>query len=105
LEKWAIFFEYADKPTHRETVNKIIESKEVLQMAGDLLMSISQDERERAIAVSRKKFQTDYASDMATSEDRGKEIVARNALAEGASIEFVSKITGFDIETIKRLQG
>ena len=29
------------------------------------------------------------------------EAVARNALAEGLTIEFVSKITGFDMETIK----
>jgi predicted transposase/invertase (TIGR01784 family) len=30
--------------------------------------------------------------------------IARNALAEGASIEFVQKITGLDMETIKSLQ-
>ena len=33
----------------------------------------------------------------------GLETAARNALAEGASLEFVSKITGFDIDTIKAL--
>lgn len=26
LEKWAVFFRYASDPTHRETVNKVIES-------------------------------------------------------------------------------
>jgi len=31
------------------------------------------------------------------------EMTARNALAEGASAEFVQKITGLDIETIKSL--
>ena len=36
-------------------------------------MSISQDERERAIFRSRKKFQMDHASDMATAEDRGRQ--------------------------------
>ncbi|MDR0312820.1 MAG: Rpn family recombination-promoting nuclease/putative transposase [Treponema sp.] len=35
--------------------------------------------------------------------EEGREEVARNALAEGASIEFVQKITGLDIETIKSL--
>jgi predicted transposase YdaD len=30
--------------------------------------------------------------------------IARNALAEGASIEFVQKITGLDMDTIKSLQ-
>ena len=37
-------------------------------------------------------------------EDKQEEI-ARNALAEGVSIEFVKKITGLDMETIKKLQG
>jgi hypothetical protein len=32
------------------------------------------------------------------------EETARNALAEGASIEFVQKITGLDMDTIKSLQ-
>jgi hypothetical protein len=36
-------------------------------------------------------------------EDEREEI-ARNALAEGASVEFVQKITGLDLETIKNLQ-
>ena len=37
--------------------------------------------------------------------EEGMEKVARNALAEGASIEFVQKITGLDLETIKNLEG
>jgi hypothetical protein len=36
--------------------------------------------------------------------EKGLKIVARNALAEGASIEFVNKITGLDIETINQMQ-
>jgi hypothetical protein len=36
--------------------------------------------------------------------ERGLENVARNALAEGATIEFVQKITGLDIEAIMNLQ-
>jgi len=35
--------------------------------------------------------------------EKGLETAARNALAEGASIEFVNKITGLDIEMIKQL--
>ena len=33
----------------------------------------------------------------------GIEAVARNALAQGASLDFVQKITGLDMETIKQL--
>ena len=35
--------------------------------------------------------------------EEGREDVARNALAEGASIEFVSRITGLDMEAVKTL--
>ena len=49
LEKWTVFFRYASNPKYRETVNNVIESKEALQMAANLLMSVSQDEHERAI--------------------------------------------------------
>ena len=79
LEKWAVFFQYASEPNHRETVNKVIASKEVFQMAGNLLMSVSQDERERAVFRSRRMFQTDLQSDLATAEDRGE----RRGRAEG----------------------
>ena len=72
LEKWAIFFRYASEPKHRETVNRVIETKEALQMAGNLLMSISQDERERAVYRSRRMYQTDLESNLATAEDRGE---------------------------------
>ena len=41
LEKWAVFFRYADVPEYRETVNKVIQSKETLQMARNLLMSVA----------------------------------------------------------------
>jgi hypothetical protein len=37
--------------------------------------------------------------------EEGLEAVARNALAEGFSIESVQKITGLDMEVIKKLEG
>jgi predicted transposase/invertase (TIGR01784 family) len=107
LEKWAVFFQYASIPTHRETVNKVIESKEVLQMAGNLLMSISQDERERAVFRSRRMFQTDKESDIATAEDRGrygeKIAIARNLLEMNLSLEQIAKATGLTPDEIANL--
>ena len=35
---------------------------------------------------------------------QGREQTARKALAEGATLEFVSKITGLDAETVARLR-
>ena len=109
LEKWSVFFRYAPDPRHRETVNRIIASEEVLQMAGNLLMSISQNERERAIYRSRRKFQTDIQSDLATSWDNGHDAgiieVARNALKKKYSIEDVAEITGLSRKEVEQLAG
>ena len=44
-----------------------------------------------------------FEEGMEIGMERGIEDVARNALAEGATPEFVQKITGLDIETVKKL--
>jgi len=112
LDKWAVFLQYASDPGYRETVNKVIESEEVLQMAGDLLMSISQDERERAIFRSRRKFQTDYQSDLATSWDNGVKAgqakqrieIARNLLDMKLPLDQIVKATGLTYEEVEALR-
>jgi len=119
LEKWAIFFQYASEPTYRETVNQVIASKEVLQMAGELLMSISKDERERAVFRSRRMYQTDLQSDLATAEDRGERRgrsigrqegkqeqrleIARSMIADGEPVEKIMRYTGLTLAEIDRL--
>ena len=108
LDKWSVFLQYAPDQEHREKVNEVIESEEVLQMAGNLLMSISQDERERAIFRSRRKFQTDLQSDLATAEDRGRHDskieIARNALHMGMATDDIVKLTGLTHDEIERLK-
>ena len=108
LEKWAVFFRYANEPNHRKTVNEVIASKEVLQMAGNLLMSISQDERERAVFRSRRMYQTDQQSNIATAEDRGERrgriAIARNALQMNIPVTDIVKLTGLTHEEIERLR-
>jgi predicted transposase/invertase (TIGR01784 family) len=115
LEKWAVFFQYADIPTHRETVNKIIETKEALQMAGELLMSISQDERERAVFRSHRMFQTDLESNMATAKDIGRRegrlegelvkalAIARNMIEDSEPVDRITRYTGLTREEVENL--
>ncbi len=108
LEKWSVFLQYADIPAQRDIVNKVIESKEVLQMAGNLLMSISQDERERAVFRSRRMYQTDRESDLATAEDRGEQrramAIARNLLGINLPIDQIVATTGLTREEVARLR-
>ncbi len=112
LDKWSVFFQYAPDLEHREIVNRVIESEEVLQVAGDLLMSISQNERERAIFRSRRKFQTDLQSDLATAEDNGerrgrsaeKIEIARNMLSAGEPLEKIILFTKLTQQELERLR-
>jgi predicted transposase/invertase (TIGR01784 family) len=45
-----------------------------------------------------------YEEGMEKGGEKGMEETARNALAQGLSIEIIQKITGLDMETIKNLQ-
>lgn len=115
LEKWAIFFRYANDSRHREKMNEVINSKEALQMAGELLISISQDERERAVYRSRRMYQTDQQSNLATAEDRGRRLgrqegrqegkleIARIMMSAGESIEKIMSYTGLTRQEITQL--
>ena len=111
LDKWSVFFQYAPDLKHRVLVNKVIESEEVLQVAGNLLMSISQNERERAIFRSRRKFQTDMQSNLATAEDNGKQIgraeekieIARNALQMEMTVADIVRLTGLTQAEVENL--
>ena len=71
-------------------------------------MNISQDEKERAVLRSRKKFEMDIASDMATAEDRGAKrkalTIAKNMLAYGDPINKIVDITGLTYDEIENLR-
>ena len=123
LEKWALFFKYANDTEQRETVNEVIASKEVLQVAGNLLMGVSQNERERAVYRSRRIYETDRMSDLATAEERGRRDgrieglrdgrieglrdgrieVARNMMLLHFSMEDIAKATGMTAAELKNL--
>ena len=88
-------------------------------MAGELLMRISQDERERAMFRSRRMYQTDLQSNLATAEDRGRRIgqqegrqegrlernleIARMMLSAGEPMEKIMSYTGLTKQEITRL--
>ena len=116
LEKWAVFLRYADRPKYRGIVNEIIAAKGEIAVAANLLMSISKDERERAVFRSRRMYRTDYESDMATSWDNGKLEgvregehnrslqIAQRMLKRGRPVDEISEDTGLTVEEIKALE-
>ena len=107
LEKWVIFLRYADVPKYREIVNEVIMSKEALQMAGSLLMSVSQDERERAVLRSRRMYQSDLDSNIATAEYIGEQrraiTIAGNMLKRNRPIDEIIEDTGLTRGEVENL--
>jgi hypothetical protein len=81
-----------------------------------MLKYMSKDETLRSLEMSHQKYEWDVASriagarkeGLAEGEARGDYEgtlrVARAALSEGASLDFIERITGLDAETIKHLQ-
>ena len=73
------------------------------------MLSISQDERERAIDRSRRMYQTDMQSNIATAEDNGEKAksleVARNALRMNTTMPVtdIVRLTGLTREELEKL--
>jgi len=107
VEMWAVFLKFADDKNKRELLNKIIEAREGIQMAVEMLSSISKDEHERARMLSRMKFWNDYESDVICAEKKAREEnsveIARKMLREKDSIEKISRITELPLATIQEL--
>jgi predicted transposase/invertase (TIGR01784 family) len=108
MERFAIFLKYAANPDYREIVNKVIESREGLAVAGEVLMSISKDERERAIFRNRRIAIADRESDRVTAERRGEKAkalsIARNALQMNMPIDDIVKLTGLTRAEVEALR-
>jgi len=107
-EHWAYYFKYLTDKGKRLKINKIMDVEEGIAMASEVLINVSKDEIERAHLMSKLKYELETQSDLVEAKREGilesQEKIARNALAEGASIEFVQKITGLTAGEIEKLQ-
>ena len=95
IEKWSLFIKYAPEPLHRNLINDIIRDREEVGMAASMLREISKDERERAVARSRRMAETDRVSDLLTAEDRGElrgQAKIIELLRNGLTLEEIEKI-------------
>jgi len=67
------------------------------------LAAISKDEHERAKYLSRRKFETDMASNVLTAEKRGVMKVARNMKDAGFPVNQISEISGLSAAEVEKL--
>jgi len=110
-QKWCIYFKYRVEEGMEPLIDELRHEEEGIMRADRALKKIERDREKRARAIFWDNQRLVRNSDMHAAEEKGRtegcktkqEEIARNALAEGASIEFVQKITGLDLDAIKRL--
>jgi predicted transposase/invertase (TIGR01784 family) len=122
-EKWCIFMRYRHEKRASELIKELCQKEAGIMCAEKAVAKVSWSYRRFARKMAEIKNSMDYASDLYEAklkvekkvkaefraEGRAEGItqasldIARNALAEGASPEFVQKITGLDMQTITGL--
>ncbi|GHV80974.1 hypothetical protein AGMMS49944_27650 [Spirochaetia bacterium] len=114
-EHWAVFFKYLDDKTKRQKINEIIQLEEGIDMASQVLMTISKDEVERARLESEYKYEMDTQSKVVHAKregkreglqkgrQEGKREIAKEALTQGLTIELISNLTGLSPDEIRGL--
>jgi len=112
LERWAVFFRYTPDKEKRELVNEILKSEEGIAMAGQVLLTISKDEVERARLLSEYKYAVDLQSKIVEAQrearreaEREKQrAIAKRLLKLGVPIELVVGGTELDESTVLSLR-
>jgi hypothetical protein len=61
-EQWACYFEYLTDKKRRGKINELVAAEEGIAMASEALITITQDERERARLLSELKYELDTKS-------------------------------------------
>jgi len=102
LEMWSVFFKFAPDIKRRGLVNKVIAERKEIAMAGELLLSISKDERERARYRSRRMYETDKISNELTIEYRAMLKVARGMKKLGDPLEKIVNVTGLSLKEVEK---
>ena len=127
IEKWVIFLRDSSDKAKRDLLNEIMASNDGIREAGEILMTISEDEKEWVRQESRLKAEMDYKSGLVTAErkglaegiEKGKtegreegiqigeqhglETAARGMKAKNIPIETIIEITGLTAEQVAAL--
>jgi predicted transposase/invertase (TIGR01784 family) len=83
-ERWAFYFRYIRDKGKREKINEIIKYEEGIEMANEVLMTISKDEIERARLMSEYKYELDTQSRIAYAEREARKEGHKEGHKEGA---------------------
>ena len=132
MEKWLYYLKYVGTGIEEELVEEIVKESEGVNMANEILRTISADERMRSIMRSREKFLRDRITEINYAEEKGRKEgiekgrkegiekgkkegiekgkkegiiqMAKEMLNNGLDIELVSSITKLPKEVLETLK-
>jgi predicted transposase/invertase (TIGR01784 family) len=111
VDMWALFLRYASEKNKRETINKILNRKEGIYMAAQILETISKDERERMIYEDQLLYEADKLAEkryavrtaVEAAEESTTKQIAKNMKALQIPFELICKSTGISVEVLESL--
>ena len=113
LNRWLAWFDEGSPP---ELIAEVANMDSAIMAANERQHFIIQNEEEYQLYWMRRKAEHDRISSLNGARMKGEEIgrqegreeremeIARNALAKGATPDFVQEITGLDIDAIRNIQ-
>lgn len=103
IEEWMTFIKDEDDESKHSLIEQILTRKESIQMAKKVLEEITADEQIREQIQSIENYRIDLLSSIYDAKNEVLIETAKSALKEGASVEFVEKITHLDRTLIEQL--
>ena len=82
-EYWAVYFRYLTDKSKRQKINEILEREEGIAMASEVLIEITEDEKEWVRQMSKLKYELDTHSSLVTAKREGRQEGLQEGLKEG----------------------
>jgi predicted transposase/invertase (TIGR01784 family) len=111
VDMWAIFLRYASERNKRNVINQILNRKEGIHMAAQILEEISKDELERMIYEDQLLYEADRLAEWSYRERTVREEaiesnsmeIARSLKSDNFPLDKISKHTGISLEVLQSL--
>jgi predicted transposase/invertase (TIGR01784 family) len=97
IDMWTLFLRYASDISKRDVINKILNRKEGIYMAAQILEAISKDELEQMILFDQLLYEADKIAEASyrerTAVEKNTKEIAKNLLALQIPLEMIVKST------------
>jgi predicted transposase/invertase (TIGR01784 family) len=103
IECWLLFFRYITDKSKRVYLNKVLEKEEGVNMAAQILQTISKEERERLEYESQLIDELDRRSAERSAERKMQFSIAKNLKLINLPYEVIAKTTGISVDELMAL--